>query len=104
MTKSLPLLFFDLCAHAQDTRLVREPSIPPACTVLQARLRSTSIDEARPDTRRIQRALDHCAAGQSVMLRAAGAGNTFSQVLSNCVPASRLSWIPIPSWRVPGMP
>ena len=35
--------------HAQDTRVVKEPVIPPACTTLIADLRSASSDISEPD-------------------------------------------------------
>jgi polygalacturonase len=59
---------------AQDTRNVVEPAIPPACTVLQAKLGRAGAslapeDEARPDTARIQAAIDACAPGHAVVLR-----------------------------------
>ncbi len=53
--------------HAQDTRIVKEPSLPPACAVVLA-------DKIRPDpalgddAARIQAAIDHCAPGLSVRL------------------------------------
>jgi polygalacturonase len=56
---------------AQDMRTVTEPSIPKSCTVLKARL--SDIDENKPDTARIQEALDKCSAGQAVELT----GKTF---------------------------
>ncbi len=55
---------------AQDTRRVAEPVFPPSCAVLKAR--GSQVDEAQPDTRRIQEALDHCAPGHAVELRADG--------------------------------
>jgi len=64
------------CCHAQDTRQVTEPVVPRSCTVLAARLASirqrtlADADEARPDTSRIQSAIDHCPQGQAVELRA----------------------------------
>ena len=63
-------------AHAQDTRKVSEPSIPPACTVLTANIGRAggSIapdDEDKPDTARIQAAMDQCAPGHAVILRRA---------------------------------
>ena len=52
--------------HAQDTRTVREPVVPPACAVL--------IGEAshagRDDAPRIQAAVDKCAPGHAVVLAA----------------------------------
>jgi polygalacturonase len=61
-------------ASAQDTRNVTEPVIPPSCAVLTAKLpaKLSEADENRPDTARIQDALDRCAAGQAVELKSAG--------------------------------
>jgi polygalacturonase len=53
-------------AHAQDTRTVTEPVIPPVCTTLSGH---SSIDELHPDTVAIQTALDHCTAGRAVELK-----------------------------------
>lgn len=53
--------------HAQDTRNVTEPVIPPSCTTVMAR--SAALDESQPDTSRIQAALDGCAAGKAVELK-----------------------------------
>jgi polygalacturonase len=66
-------------ARAQDTRTVTEPVIPASCTVLTAQLPANlaEADENQPDTRRIQEALDHCAAGQAVELKAAGGARAF---------------------------
>jgi polygalacturonase len=50
----------------QDTRRVAEPVIPKSCIVLAAK--SGSVDENKPDTLRIQEALDRCPAGQAVEL------------------------------------
>ena len=61
---------------AQDTRNVVEPSIPPACVVLAARL-SAPVDETSPDTARIQQALDGCAPGRAVELKSDGGHNAF---------------------------
>jgi len=68
--------------RAQDTRHVTEPHIPTACVVLHARL--AAVDgalpedaERDPDTVRIQEAIDHCAAGRAVVLRAEGGKQTF---------------------------
>jgi len=54
--------------HAQDTRKVVEPQFPPACEVLTARLAApggtlSDGDERRPDTARLQKAIDGCAPG-----------------------------------------
>jgi polygalacturonase len=62
------------CALAQDTRTIREPSIPPSCTVLTP---SGALDENRPDTVRIQNAIDQCPPGRAVELKPSPLGNTF---------------------------
>jgi len=51
----------------QDTRQVAEPVIPKSCAVLAAQ--SSSIDEDKPDTKRIQDAFDQCPTGQAVELK-----------------------------------
>ena len=68
--------------HAQDTRKVTEPHIPPACSTLTAHLGEAGGllapgDEHLLDTERIQHALDGCAPGHSVVLRAKGKHNVF---------------------------
>jgi polygalacturonase len=92
-----------LSAHGQDTRKVTEPVIPPVCTRLEARMVSVgdpahivpantpdgdgnaaaaarsefgirAEDEAKPDTARVQAALDGCGAGKAVELAEGGAG------------------------------
>jgi polygalacturonase len=55
----------------QDTRQVTEPVIPKSCTVLKSQL--GAIDDDKPDTARIQEALDKCPSGQAVELT----GNVF---------------------------
>ena len=60
-------------AHGQDTRTVTEPKIPASCTVLLA----GEADENKPDTQRIQQAMDRCRPGQAVELKANGARNAF---------------------------
>jgi polygalacturonase len=66
-------------AGAQDTRTVTEPVIPPSCAVLAAQLPAplAASDESKPDTSRIQDALDRCAAGQAVELKAAAPTHAF---------------------------
>ncbi len=82
-TTLLALAFsFALSACAQDTRHVTEPHIPPACTVLRAKLATPAgqlspADEQREDTARIQLAIDHCDPGKAVKLRADGARFVF---------------------------
>jgi polygalacturonase len=69
-------------AHGQDARTVTEPKIPPSCTVLTARqashgLELPELDENKPDTNRIQQAMDHCKAGQAVELKASEGEDAF---------------------------
>ncbi|HVT38023.1 MAG TPA: pectinesterase family protein [Gemmatimonadaceae bacterium] len=70
-------------ASAQDARTVTEPKVPAACTVLGARLvpvADTTLaeaDEGRLDTKRIQDAIDRCAAGRAVVLRASASMRAF---------------------------
>ena len=71
-----------LTLPAQDTRKVTEPHIPIACVTLEANIVANQgaiadKDEQRLDTERIQRAIDTCAAGQAVVLRAQGQKNVF---------------------------
>jgi len=66
---------FGSSAYAQDTRRVNEPRIPQSCTTLTASLHSTDgklaeADEAKLDTQRIQSAIDGCASGKAVELKA----------------------------------
>jgi polygalacturonase len=61
-------------AHSQDTRHVTEPRIPASCIVLTARLVSQGAaladsDEGKPDTSRIQQAMDRCKPGQAMELK-----------------------------------
>jgi polygalacturonase len=63
--------------QAQDMRDVTEPHIPPTCMVLQARWAAVKgvlpeDTERDPDTERIQQAMDQCAAGKAVVLKANG--------------------------------
>ena len=67
---------------AQDRRQVTEPVAPPACATLEARLTApggllSEADEARPDTVRIQAAIDACPAGRAVSLVRRGTANIF---------------------------
>jgi polygalacturonase len=71
-------------ARAQDTRQVAEPKLPPACATLKAQLRSVDgrktladMDESKPDTVRIQRAIDGCPTGQAVALLPDGVHDAF---------------------------
>ncbi len=68
--------------HAQDTRVVTEPKLPPACATLDAQLVATGrppaeADEQKLDTFRIQKAIDSCGKGKGVLLRSHGAANAF---------------------------
>ena len=58
---------------------MNEPVIPPSCAVVTAKLPGllSEADENKPDTLRIQEALDGCAAGHAVELKAAGAAHAF---------------------------
>jgi len=71
-------------AFAQDTRTVTEPHFPQACVTLQAQLvpdagdtTLAAADEKRPDTDRIQHAIDGCASGRGVVLAANGKARAF---------------------------
>ena len=69
-------------ANAQDTRNVTEPRIPQSCTTLTASLKSSNgrlapADETKPDTQRIQAALDSCSTGKAVELKAAPNRDSF---------------------------
>ncbi len=69
-------------SHGQDTRTVTEPQIPAACVTLDASIAAphgviAQRDEQALDTERIQSAMDHCAVGKAVILRAHGAKNVF---------------------------
>jgi len=77
---------FSLTVVAQDTRTVVEPKIPAFCATLEAHLTSINDgkfntlapdDESKPDTDRIQKAIDQCAKGQGVALQAHGDTNAF---------------------------
>lgn len=63
-------------ARAQDQRKVSEPAIPPPCVTLAA-ANAWPVDETRPDTGRIQEAIDHCAPGHAVELKGDGTNNAF---------------------------
>lgn len=76
------LLLTGFGLHAQDTRQVTEPHLPPACITLTASIAATNgvlpaASEQSLDTARIQSALDHCTPHQAVVLRAAGSNNVF---------------------------
>ena len=65
---------------AQDRRHVTEPVVPFACATIEARLVApggllSEADEARPDTARIQAAIDACPAGRAVRLTRQGRAN-----------------------------
>ncbi len=79
---SSPLFLLAVLASAQDIRTVHEPRIPVACTTLDAAIAAPQgviavMDEQKLDTLRIQDAMDHCAAGKSVVLRNRGKKNVF---------------------------
>ena len=60
---------------AQDLRTVSEPVIPPACATLAARVDAASGNTR--DTARIQAAIDACAGGHAVVLRADAGNHAF---------------------------
>jgi polygalacturonase len=71
---------------AQDTRTVVEPKIPAFCATLEAHLTSVNdgkfntlapADESKPETDRIQKAIDSCGKGKGVALQAHGDANAF---------------------------
>ena len=69
-------------ATAQDLRTVTEPAIPPACVTLTASLvpHGGTLDAASEktrDTARIQAAIDACAPGHAVVLRADSGHDAF---------------------------
>ena len=68
-----------MLAFAQDTRIVVEPVIPQACATLKAQRMAPlrELDEALLDTDRVQRAIDACASGKSVVLDVDGPNNAF---------------------------
>jgi polygalacturonase len=71
-----------LHASAQDTRSVPEPKIPSSCAVLTAKLAShgsslPDLDETKPDTDRIQQAMNECKPGQAVELKADAQNDAF---------------------------
>jgi polygalacturonase len=79
---SLAGTLLSLGAIAQDTRQVSEPRIPAACSTLDATLAAkggvlSEADELRTDTQRIQNAIDACAPGKAVVLRAHGKRSVF---------------------------
>ena len=55
-------------AQAQDTRDVREPTLPKSCAVLTAE----AAKPGRDDAPRIQKAIDQCTQGGAVHLAAGG--------------------------------
>jgi polygalacturonase len=67
---------------AQDTRSVVEPFFPQLCTTLDAQLETAENtlapgDELKPDTVRIQKAIDKCGKGRAVMLHVNETKNAF---------------------------
>lgn len=63
----LALLLAIAPLHAQDTRTITEPVIPPSCVTLTAKF--TTTDDSHADTARIQSALDRCSPGHAVELQ-----------------------------------
>jgi polygalacturonase len=76
------LAFVRTTCAAQDTRTVTEPVVPPVCATLKAQISAqhgtvAETDEHRLDTLRIQEAVDSCAPGKAVELRAEGDKSAF---------------------------
>ena len=76
------MLLCPLFMLGQDTRTVVEPTVPAVCATLRAQLAApggalAETDEGKPDTARIQSALDKCGAGKAVELRPVGKNNAF---------------------------
>ena len=76
------MFFWILSVNAQDLRHVTEPVLPPACISLDAQLvahsgKIAASYEQTLDSTRIQHALDTCAKGHAVVLRAAEPANAF---------------------------
>ncbi len=69
--KKLGILIFVPALWAQDTRHVREPSIPASCATIEARLPAVLVesDETKLDTARIQAAIDGCPQHRAVVLK-----------------------------------
>jgi polygalacturonase len=64
--------------HAQDTRDVREPVVPPACAVLTGESTiGENTNAGRDDAARIQAAIDKCAPGHAVVLAASNDRRSF---------------------------
>ncbi len=80
---ALAALAVPVLAHAQDTRTVREPVLPPVCTTLAARLAPVGdstlaeADEGKLDTERVQKAIDGCPKGKAVRLAPDGVLRAF---------------------------
>ncbi len=70
-----PLLALGLggAVHAQDSRDVKEPTLPAACAVLTGE----AFDAVRNDGPRIQAAIDACAPGHAVVLAASNGKRSF---------------------------
>jgi polygalacturonase len=93
MSRRLILAVLPLCLvpvlASQDTRTVTEPVIPALCATLDAQLHSipklapaagrtlAEADESKLDTARIQHAIDQCAPGHGLLLRATASADAF---------------------------
>jgi polygalacturonase len=80
-----------LSLHAQDTRTVTQPVIPPLCSAHGAEITVTSgdlntTDNLHFDTGRIQAALNACPSGEAVALTTSGTYNAF-QIQPITIPA-----------------
>jgi len=82
MSFGISPLVFSVFVLAQDSRTVSEPTIPPYCTALPAKLTSTAgglspADETKLDTVRIQTAINKCGKGHAVALQTNGMADAF---------------------------
>ena len=67
-------------AQAQDTRDVREPTLPKSCATVSAEVAAktpVAANSGRDDAARIQKAIDQCTQGGAVHLAPAGGNNAF---------------------------
>ena len=65
-------------AHAQDSRLVKEPEIPPPCAYLISN-KSLQNKDISSDQINIQNAIDQCPSGRSVHLASSNEKTVFKK-------------------------
>jgi polygalacturonase len=76
-TVAATLLCAAMHAGAQDTRDVREPTLPTSCATVTAQS-AAPAKSGTDDAPRIQQAIDQCARGGAVHLAAGGANHAFT--------------------------